>query len=53
MDTWMMPGLMLLHPAMARRMIGARSRVLAQVKKNAQEAGYLGAKFPWEQAATG
>ena len=53
MDTWMMPGIMMLHPGMARRMIGARTRVLDQVKKNAMEAGFNGVKFPWEQAATG
>lgn len=53
MDTWMLPPIMLFHPDMAKRMIGSRSRVLNQVKKNAEEAGYKGAKFPWEQATTG
>ena len=53
MDTWMLPPIMLFHPDMARRMIGSRSRVLGQAKKNADAEGFKGAKFPWEQATTG
>ena len=53
MDTWMMPSIMLLHPDMGRQMITSRTRVLEQVKQNSIEAGYKGAKFPWEQATTG
>lgn len=53
MDTWVMPPIMIFHPAMARRMIGSRIRVLDQSKRNAEMNGYRGAKFPWEQASTG
>ncbi|XP_045179575.2 protein-glucosylgalactosylhydroxylysine glucosidase-like [Mercenaria mercenaria] len=53
MDTWIMPPIMMFHPAMASRMLGARTRVLDQAKKNAERDGYTGAKFPWEQASTG
>lgn len=49
----MLPPVMLFRPDMARRMIGSRTRVLDQVKRNAKEAGFDGAKFPWEQATTG
>ncbi|XP_052777171.1 protein-glucosylgalactosylhydroxylysine glucosidase-like [Mya arenaria] len=53
MDTWIMPPIMIFHPDMAPRMIGARTRVMEQVRQNARSNGYKGVQFPWEQAATG
>lgn len=53
MDTWIMPPIMMFHPNMARRMIGARTRVIHQVKENARKDGFKGIKFPWEQGSTG
>ncbi|VDI30110.1 Hypothetical predicted protein [Mytilus galloprovincialis] len=53
MDTWIMPPIMMFHPNLARLMINSRIRVLDTAKKNAKGTGYLGARFPWEQAVTG
>ena len=49
----MMPPIMIFHPEMARMMISARTRVLDRVRQNARDSGYVGVKFPWEQAITG
>ncbi|XP_076098796.1 protein-glucosylgalactosylhydroxylysine glucosidase-like isoform X1 [Mytilus galloprovincialis] len=53
MDTWIMPPIMMFHPNLARLMINSRIRVLDTAKENAKGTGYLGARFPWEQAVTG
>ena len=53
MDTWVMPPILMLHPQMANLMIGARTRVLDVAKNNARETGFIGARFPWEEAVTG
>lgn len=48
-----MPPIMMFHPNLARLMINSRIRVLDTAKENAKGTGYLGARFPWEQAVTG
>ncbi|KAL4217202.1 hypothetical protein ACF0H5_023655 [Mactra antiquata] len=53
MDTWILPPIMMIHPGMARRMIGARIRVMDQARVNARDDGFDGIKFPWEQGLTG
>ncbi|NWV41951.1 PGGHG glucosidase, partial [Grantiella picta] len=52
-DTWMFPNILLLHPEAARAILQYRIRTLEGARRNAQEQGYEGAKFPWESAATG
>ncbi|NXL81052.1 PGGHG glucosidase, partial [Leptocoma aspasia] len=52
-DTWMFPNILLLCPEAARAILQYRLRTLEGARRNAQEQGYEGAKFPWESAATG
>nr|XP_021380415.1 protein-glucosylgalactosylhydroxylysine glucosidase [Lonchura striata domestica] len=52
-DTWMFPNILLLYPEAARAILQYRVRTLEGARRNAQEQGYEGAKFPWESAATG
>ncbi|NWW80441.1 PGGHG glucosidase, partial [Climacteris rufus] len=52
-DTWMFPNILLLYPEAARAMLQYRIRMLDGARRNAQEQGCEGAKFPWESAATG
>ncbi|NXI02896.1 PGGHG glucosidase, partial [Pachycephala philippinensis] len=52
-DTWVFPNILLLHPEAARAILRYRVRTLDGARRNAQEQGYQGAKFPWESAATG
>ncbi|NWI40528.1 PGGHG glucosidase, partial [Picathartes gymnocephalus] len=52
-DTWMFPNILLLYPEAARAILQYRIRTLEGARRNAQEQGYQGAKFPWESAATG
>ncbi|NWH39629.1 PGGHG glucosidase, partial [Chloropsis hardwickii] len=52
-DTWMFPNILLLRPEAARAILQYRIRTLEGARRNAQEQGYEGAKFPWESAATG
>ncbi|NXQ32374.1 PGGHG glucosidase, partial [Alaudala cheleensis] len=52
-DTWMFPNILLLYPEAARAILQYRMRTLEGARRNAQEQGYEGAKFPWESAATG
>ncbi|NXH41037.1 PGGHG glucosidase, partial [Dicaeum eximium] len=52
-DTWMFPNILLLYPEAARAILQYRIRTLEGARRNAQEQGYEGAKFPWESAATG
>jgi trehalose/maltose hydrolase-like predicted phosphorylase len=47
-DTWMMPVLAVMHPAMARSIVAFRSRTLPSARRNARDQGYGGAKYPWE-----
>ncbi len=52
-DLWMFPGLLLLHPEIAKNMVNYRFNRLEMAKKNALSHGYKGAMFPWESAETG
>ncbi|KAM4777828.1 protein-glucosylgalactosylhydroxylysine glucosidase isoform 2-T2 [Cyanocitta cristata] len=52
-DTWVFPNILLLYPEAARAVLHYRLRTLEGARRNAQEQGYEGAKFPWESAATG
>ncbi|XP_005046647.1 PREDICTED: acid trehalase-like protein 1, partial [Ficedula albicollis] len=52
-DTWMFPNILLLYPEAARAILQYRIRTLEGARRNAQEQGCEGAKFPWESAATG
>ena len=52
-DLWMFPGLLVLHPELAKSMIEYRFQRLEAAKRNAFNRGYKGAMFPWESAETG
>jgi protein-glucosylgalactosylhydroxylysine glucosidase len=52
-ELWMYPGLLVLHPELAKSMIEYRYQRLEAAKRNAFSVGLRGAKFPWESAETG
>jgi trehalose/maltose hydrolase-like predicted phosphorylase len=52
-DTWMFPGLLVLHPDIAKSFLEYRYQRLATAKQNAFSHGYKGAMFPWESADSG
>src|SRR5260370_35290289 len=52
-DTWMFPALAVLHPALARSMVGFRARMLPAAQRNARSHGYRGAMDPWESDERG
>jgi len=52
-DLWMFPGLLALHPEIAKSMVEYRFQRLSAAKQNAFEHGYKGAMFPWESADSG
>src|SRR5471030_502795 len=52
-DLWMFPGLLALHPEIAKSMVEYRFQRLNAAKQNAFEHGYKGAMFPWESADSG
>ncbi len=52
-DTWMFPALVVLHPRIARSLVGFRVRALAAARRNAQAHGYRGAQYPWESDELG
>jgi len=52
-ELWMYPGLLLLHPGIARSLLEYRFQRLEAAKHNAFSHGYKGAMFPWESAASG
>jgi protein-glucosylgalactosylhydroxylysine glucosidase len=52
-ELWMYPGLLVLHPEIAKSMVEYRFQRLDAAKKNAFSKGYKGAMFPWESAETG
>ncbi len=52
-ELWMYPGLLVLHPEIAKSMVEYRFQRLEAAKKNAFSVGLRGAKFPWESAETG
>ncbi len=52
-DTWIFPGVLVLHPEMARPIVAYRCERLAAAKQNAQSLGYRGALYPMESAGSG
>lgn len=52
-ELWMYPGLLVLHPELAKSMIEYRFQRLEAARRNAFSKGYKGAMFPWESAETG
>jgi trehalose/maltose hydrolase-like predicted phosphorylase len=52
-DTWMFPALAVLHPTLARSMVGFRARTLPAAQRNARSHGYRGAMYPWESDERG
>ncbi|GFO11935.1 acid trehalase-like protein 1 [Plakobranchus ocellatus] len=52
-DTWIYPGVALLHPDLGRRVVETRTRTLDAARLLAKRTGYKGARFPWESAFTG
>lgn len=52
-DLWMYPGLLLLHPEIAKSFVEYRYQRLAAAKQNAFAHGYKGAMFAWESADSG
>lgn len=47
-DTWLMPALLLLHPARAKSLVMFRARTLPAAQARAQARGLQGAMYPWE-----
>ncbi|WHZ18879.1 MAG: Maltose phosphorylase / Trehalose phosphorylase [Rhodanobacteraceae bacterium] len=47
-DSWIFPALVLLHPQRARSIVMFRDRTLPAAQQRAHEAGFAGAKYPWE-----
>ena len=52
-ETWMYPGLLLLHPGIARSVLEYRYRTLPGARANAQRLGYQGVFYPWNSASNG
>uniref|UniRef100_A0A1S4GYL2 Protein-glucosylgalactosylhydroxylysine glucosidase n=2 Tax=Anopheles gambiae TaxID=7165 RepID=A0A1S4GYL2_ANOGA len=52
-EVWMFPVLNLIDPWYSRLLISYRTKMLPTAKRLAQEAGFRGARFPWESAFTG
>jgi trehalose/maltose hydrolase-like predicted phosphorylase len=52
-ELWMYPGILVLHPELAKSMMEYRFRRLDAAKRNAFSKGFKGAMFPWESAETG
>ncbi len=52
-ELWMYPGLLVLHPEIAKSMVEYRFQRLETAKRNAFSVGLRGAKYPWESAETG
>lgn len=52
-DVWMFPALLAQHPELARSILDYRFRHLDAAKRRARAAGFKGADFPWESAASG
>jgi trehalose/maltose hydrolase-like predicted phosphorylase len=52
-ETWMYPGLLLLHPEIAKSIVEYRYRTLPGARANAQQLGYQGVFYPWNSASKG
>ena len=53
METWMYPNLLFFHPDLARGTVQYRVRGLRWAKAWASKTGRVGARYPWQTAATG
>ncbi|HJR10265.1 MAG TPA: glycoside hydrolase family 65 protein [Rhodanobacteraceae bacterium] len=47
-DSWIFPALLLLHPQRAHSVVMFRDRTLPAAQQRARQAGFAGAKYPWE-----
>ena len=52
-ETWMYPGLLLLHPDIARSMLEYRYQTMSGARANAARLGYQGIFYPWTSAGAG
>ncbi|HET9177274.1 MAG TPA: hypothetical protein VFQ24_02845 [Terriglobia bacterium] len=52
-DTWIFPGILALHPELARPIVAFRGERLAAAEQNAKIRGYRGALYPMESAGSG
>ena len=52
-ETWMYPGLLLLHPDVAKSIVEYRYRTLPGARANAKALGYQGLFYPWNSASKG
>ncbi len=52
-ELWMYPGILVLHPELAKSMMEYRFQRLEAARRNAFAKGFKGAMYPWESAATG
>ncbi len=52
-DTWIFPGMLVLHPQMAHSIVAYREERLAAAEQNARSRGYRGALYPMESAGSG
>ena len=52
-ETWMYPGLLLLHPDIARSMLEYRYKTMSGARANAARLGYQGIFYPWTSASAG
>ncbi|MBC8140567.1 MAG: glycoside hydrolase family 65 protein, partial [Armatimonadetes bacterium] len=52
-DIWMFPSLLPQYPEAARNLLDYRYKHLPEARKIAANAGFAGADYPWESAATG
>jgi trehalose/maltose hydrolase-like predicted phosphorylase len=52
-ETWMYPGLLILHPEIARSMLEYRYKTMPGARANAARLGFQGLFYPWTSASTG
>jgi trehalose/maltose hydrolase-like predicted phosphorylase len=52
-ETWMYPGLLPLHPEIAKSIVEYRYRTLPGARANAQQLEYQGLFYPWNSASKG
>lgn len=52
-DLWMLPGVMVMFPELAKHSILYRIAMLPGARSKARSSGYLGAMYPWESGRTG
>lgn len=52
-ETWMYPGLLASHPALARSIVDYRYKTRAGARANAEKLGYKGLFYPWTSGSKG